>query len=466
MKRLSIRRRLTRWYGGVLAGVLIAFSVAVYLIMRHHLLERVDAGLREELADVLSEVQRAEERKSMLMWLDRRFAHHEGFDFQITTSDGQRVFANPRLGERRLPMPSFMPHSDQTVFQTASLSGERRWRIVSCQVAGPDGMLRVQVARSLDFYDHEMGELLAVLALTGPLALLMALSGGYVLARRALAPVDRMTAAANQVTAQRLDQRLEVPNPDDEVGRLAQTLNGMLDRLERSFREMQRFTADASHELRTPLSVIRAEAEIALHKPISDAEKQDLLSNILEECQRLTWITDQLLTLCREDAGIIQFPRERIDLGHLVQQVAETMRPLAEAKNQRFSVAANGNSVVHGDPTRLRHVVYNLLDNAIKYTPLGGAVDVRVAPDDRAVHLVVQDNGIGIPPEHLPHVFERFYRVDKARSRAEGGAGLGLSIVQSIVRAHGGSVMLDSAPGEGTCCTVVLPQEACKGNGG
>lgn len=456
MRNVSIRMQLTIWYGGVLAVVLVAFGTVIYFTMRHQMLRRIDHGLREEMSDVLSEVGRADSRDGMLQWLDRRFGRHQGFDFQITTTDGSRVFVNEGLGDHEMRIPSSLPF-DHNEFESQERTDAPRWRIVTRKVKGPDGTLVVQIARSLEFYDHEMSELLLVLLLTEPLTLLVALGGGYFLARRALAPVDRMTETANRIEAKQLGQRLEIASPDDELGRLANTLNGMLDRLERSFREMQRFTADASHELRTPISVIRTEAEVALNQPVNDEDKQHLLSNILEECERLTWITDQLLTLSREDAGITHFRREPVDVGGLATEVAEMMRPLADGKRVSLAIATNGQSLVAGDADRLKQIIYNLLDNAIKYTPRAGRVDLAVERAGGMIALAVRDTGIGIAPEHLPHVFERFYRVDKARTRAEGGTGLGLSIVESIAAAHGGRVEIQSQPNEGTTVTVSLP---------
>jgi len=452
MANLSIRMRLTIWYGGVLAIVLVVFGAVTFFTMRHQMLSRIDHGLHEEMADVMSEVERAKSRAGMLDWLDRRFGQHQGFDFQITTTDGDRVFVNERLGDEQMPIPSSLV-MDRDVFASHLRTEEPRWRIVTRKVDGPEGTLIVQVARSLEFYDHEMSELLLVLLLTGPLTLLVALGGGYFLAQRALAPVDRMTESANRIEAKRLDQRIQVANANDELGRLAETL-----------REMQRFTADASHELRTPISVIRTEAEVALNKPVSDDEKQNLLSNILEECERLTSITEQLLTLSREDAGITQFCREPVDLGGLASDVAETMRPLADAKSLELAVATNGAAVVAGDADRLKQVIYNLLDNAIKYTQQAGQVALAVTRSGSKIKLAVRDTGVGISSDHLPHVFERFYRVDKARTRAEGGTGLGLSIVESIVVAHGGRVEIDSQPNGGTTITVSLPSHQSRQN--
>jgi len=454
---MSLRWRITLWFGGSMAAILLGGGTMTYILLRHQLFERIDGGLHEELADVLGEVQKGNDRQTMLGWLDRRFGRHEGFDFQITDLAGERIFANDRLGERRLPIPAGRGDQPEELFETFSVDGLGQYRIVTRSASGPDGPLVVQVARSLDVVGHELMEVLGALGIAGSLAMVLTAAGGYFLARRVLAPVDRMTAAANEIDARQIGRRLDVINRDDELGRLGQTLNHMLDRLERSFEEMQRFTADASHELRTPISVIRAEAEIALGKPLPEADKQELLGNILEECQRLAWITDQLLALCREDAGVTELHREPVDLSQLVRAVAETMRPLAEAKEQTLTAAVNGSLSVNGDPARLRHVVYNLVDNAIKYTPNRGSVTLRVTAVDDHVRLVIEDTGIGIPDEHLPHVFDRFYRVDKSRSRAAGGAGLGLSIVQSVVSAHGGKVEITSRPGEGTRCTVTVP---------
>jgi heavy metal sensor kinase len=457
-RALSVRLRLTLWFGAALAAVLLGFGTMIYLLMRHQQFERVDDGLREELSDVLSEVQKGSDRQAMLGWLERRFAHHEGFDFQVTSNSGERIFANLRLGDRRLPTSKLSVGSDTPAYETVSIPQVGRYRIVTRQANGPDGPLTIQVARSLDAVEAEMAELLTALLIAGPLALVLTVAGGYFLARRALSPVDRMTRAATEIDAKQLDRRLEVSNAGDELDRLGQTLNHMLDRLERSFDEMRRFTADASHELRTPLAVIRNEAEVSLDKPLAESEKRELLGSILEECQRLTWVTDQLLTLCREDAGVSQHQREPVDLSQLARGVTDTMRPLAESKGQQLTAALNGPVVVQGDPARLRHVIYNLVDNAIKYTPTEGTISVSVSARDHTARLIVDDTGIGIPEEHLPRLFDRFYRVDKSRNRADGGAGLGLSIVQSIVSAHGGTVAISRRPECGTRCTVAIPQ--------
>jgi heavy metal sensor kinase len=454
---LSIRWRLTLWYGAVLAAVMVAFGTAVYLTMRHHALGRIDQGLSEELAEVLTEMHRPHTEAGLFEWLDRRFSGHEGFDYQVTRPGGDRFFANGRLASTPLPVPEAGYLSDSPSYREVAAEGGKRWRVVSVQVRGPGALLTVQVARSLADFDHESEELLLTMLLTGPLTLLVAVGGGYFLARRALAPVDQLRRRTREITADRLDRRLPVANPGDELGLLGQTINEMIGRLERSFAEVRRFTADASHELRTPLTAIRAEAEVALRKDGVPAEQQQLLGSILEECARLTRLTDQLLTLSREDAGVAPPACVPVDLAALLNGVTETMRPLAEARGVRLRAESAGPLSVQGDQLRLRHVFLNLLDNALKYTPAGGTVEVRAERRGGSVVATVRDTGEGIPPEHLPRVFDRFYRVDKARSREQGGTGLGLSIARSIVTAHGGSIDLTSRPAQGTTCTITLP---------
>ena len=455
MRPLGVRWKLTLWYGVVLAVVLTAFSTAVYWTMRHQLMERIDQGLREELGDVRSEVGRATDPAGLSQWLERRFAKHEGFDFQITRPDGRRFFASERLSDKSLPAPEHLSDSPEPTFERVAL-GDGRWRIVSVRVVGPDGPLAVQVGRPLAEFEHESGELLTVFLATGPLTVLATLAGGYFLARRALAPVRRMTDTARQISADRLGERIAVDNPGDELGRLAATLNAMLDRLGQSFTEMQRFTADAAHELRTPLAVIRNEAEVALRQPRTGEEYGRVLENLLEETVRLGQTADQLLFLSRQDAGLNPPVRDDVPLDGLLRDVVENMKPVAQEKGVSLTLAANPARRVRGDEHLLRRVFYNLLDNAIKYTGAGGLVTVTSRADGEGAGVAVEDTGIGIPAGHLPRIFDRFYRVDQARTGDAAGAGLGLSICQSAVRTAGGTISVVSTEGRGSTFTVRL----------
>lgn len=457
MRHLNIRWKLTLWYGGVLAVVLAVFSGSVYFVLRHQLLQRIDQGLHEELADVLSEVKRHQDKDTLHEWLNRRFAHHEGFDFQFTTSDGTMFFVNPRLSERSVSFP-LQSSSTSPLYENVAVESSGRWRVVTARADSPAGPLTIKVGRSLAAFEHESHELLFTFLLTGPLTFLVATGGGYFLARRALQPVQVMTQTAKQITADRLHQRVGVGNPNDELGELAQTLNEMIERLERSFVEMQRFTADAAHELRTPLAVLRNEAEVALRSPRSTDDYCRVLENLLEEANRLSSLADRLLFLSRQDAGLQPKGQEVVQMDLLLQQVIGNMELVAHETKVALTLERNDRCDVIGDQGQLRRVFYNLLDNAIKYSDHPGKVSVASHAEDGALSVVVTDTGIGIPAEHLPRIFDRFYRVDPARSGEANGAGLGLAICQSVIRGMGGTIRVESVVGQGTTFTVTFPR--------
>jgi heavy metal sensor kinase len=457
--RLSIRWRLTLWYTLALAIVLLGFGALVYGLLARALHQRIDGTLLSQfqlLEDLQQEPHPPADWHGRLAHEIYEFKEHADILCVVYAPDGAVYERTEQLDGRSVPPPSaVVPHQRRAENVTLPLIGRQRTLTAHLRLGEED--FTVVLLTGLADVDRELGLLLAVLGMAGPAALLAAGGLGYVMARKAMQPLDQLDRLTREITAEHLDRRLPVANSSDELGRLARTINAMIARLERSFAEVRRFTADASHELRTPLTVIRTEAEVALNGPLTAAEHQQLLGSILEECGRLTRLTDQLLALSREDAGAGGPPREPVDLAGLVDGVVETMRPLAEVKGLHLCAGRNGSLAVRGDAARLRQVFYNLLDNAIKYTPEGGTVEVALSQRDGAAVVTLRDTGIGIPPEHLPHVFERFYRVDRARSREEGGTGLGLSIVRSIVAAHGGQIELASAPGRGTTCTVTLP---------
>jgi heavy metal sensor kinase len=453
MWSLSIRWKLTAWYGAALAVVLCVFGTIVYLTTRHQLRERVDDGLKEELADVLYEVRRAEDDRSLSGWLDHRFAHHEGFDFQITRPDASRFFYSDRLSETTLPLA---PASVDPAYRDVKI-GTMHWRVITVEVPGPVGSLTIQVARSLAQVHHELQELLFTFLLAGPLSLLATIAGGYALARRALKPVDRMRRAADEITAERLARRISVANPDDELGALARTLNAMIARLEKSFGDMQRFTADAAHELRTPLAVIRNEAEVALRTDRPSEEYRRTLENVLDEATRLGTLAERLLFLSRQDAGLNRPANEEVAGDTLLAGVVSNMQIVAQEKGVQLLLKRNDSCRLESDATLIRRVLYNLLDNAIKYTPAGGEVKVTSFSEAGHWQVEVADTGVGISQEHLPHIFDRFYRVDPARAEGSGGAGLGLAISRAIVMNLRGQITLESVVGRGTTARFVLP---------
>ena len=459
MKRLNVRWRLTLWYGAVLSGIVAGFGLTAFLMMRHHLVVRTDLELDEEVGELALEVRLAANELELKEQLQRRFFHHAGYDFQVSRADDHLVFCSERLVANPLSLPRFQVESSNLAdTRTLPVLGESR--VVSRVQAGAGGSFVVQSVFPLASNRAQLHALMAVLLTVGPLAIVGALVGGYALARKALAPVERMRVIAEQITADRLDQRLDGSNSDDELGRLAQTLNGMIDRLHRSLDDMRRFTADAAHELRTPLAVLRTEAEVALRSPRSTADYRRVVEVTLEETNRLTRLAEQLLTLCRQEAGLHRFEAEDVQLDALLLDVADKARATAERKGLTIEIGPMDSAIVIGDDIRLSQLFFNLLDNAIKYTPEGGNIRICEESRDHQVCVVVEDDGAGIPAEHLPHLFERFYRVDPSRNTESGGAGLGLSICKAIAESHGGRIAVESTVGRGTKFSVILPSSA------
>jgi heavy metal sensor kinase len=292
-----------------------------------------------------------------------------------------------------------------------------------------------------------------------PLILLLASAGGYFLARKSLSPIALMNQQTQRITAERLSSRLDVSNSHDELGSLATTINDLLVRLETSFSEQQRFIADASHELRTPLAVLRGETEVALEKTRSLAEYKESLALIKDEAERLSRIVEDLFILARQPIDVpIALVKEPVSLNEVVNDCVRAAQVLATRKDLQLKLdSARADLTLSGDEELLKRMLLNLLDNAVKYTPAGGEISVGLARQNGSAQIVVSDTGIGIPEAAQLHVFDRFYRVDKARSRQLGGAGLGLSIVRWIVEAHGGTIGVKSSPGQGSSFSVELP---------
>jgi heavy metal sensor kinase len=450
--RLSIRWRLTLWNTLALATLLLGFAGLVYALMRHALYEQIDRGLLGGFRALERDERLARGTEGRLAYWAQEMKEHLGLFCVAYGPDGRVRARTEEMAEDSVP-----PAPGGTGTRDVSVPILGRQRALVGRLRAGDEEVTLLLLAPLDAVDQELGELRTALLTAVPGALAVAAGVAYLLARKALAPVQQLRRATREITAERLDRRLPVNNPADELGGLAAAINDMIARLERSFDEVRRFTADASHELRTPLTAIRTEVEVALARAALPPEQQHLLGSVLEECDRLARLTDQLLTLAREDAGAAPPTRLPVGLSALVCGVVEVMRPLAEARGLSMSVEAADGLTVCGDAGRLRQVLFNVVDNALKYTPEGGRIVVRIAPQEGSAVVTVSDTGVGIAAEHLPRVFDRFYRVDKARSREQGGTGLGLSISRSIVAAHGGRIDLDSAPGRGTTCTVILP---------
>jgi len=330
----------------------------------------------------------------------------------------------------------------------------------SVKVDSGGGVYLIELGGSLEPVEVLRDRLLLVLGLLLPVLVVLAAGGGYLLVGRALRPVDVMSKTAEHISIQDLNERLPVPQTGDALQRLSESMNHMLGRLRDSVQASQRFLADASHELRTPLTIVKCELEEIVSSPQSTPVVADRVGSVLEEVEQLKHLVEGLLVLSRLDTGEAQREMVCFDLAELVTTTAEQMRLVAEDGGIALVFSDLQSAPVQGDRARLKQVVVNLLDNALKYTPRGGTVTLKTLRSGRRAVLQVRDTGIGIPNSALAHIFERFYRVDNARSRDSGGVGLGLSIVKAICSAHGAEIEVDSTPGVGSCFRIRFPAVA------
>jgi len=456
----SVRTRLTLWYAGVLALSLIAFAFLVYYAAASIFYERQDESLRSTAQTVASAyAEELEEAHSVskagqIVLAELVFPNRY---VQVTDTSGTPIASSKNIS---LSLPSSA--LEEARRNSVSLVTVNDFRIAVVPLGRERELGYAAVAEPLSVIEIGLKRLRQDFFAGVPIVLLFASVGGYFLARKSLRPIESMNRQTQRISAERLSSRLDVSNPRDELGSLALTINDLLCRLENSFKLQQQFIADASHELRTPLAVLRGETEVALTKSRTVDEYQQSLSLIAEEAQRLSHVVENLFILARQpiDAPAPIF-KEPVSLNDAVSDCARAARVLASQKGVRLVTEIGTNSIViNGDDELIKRMILNLLDNAVKYTPENGEISVGLTRRNGSAEIIVSDTGIGIPPSAQPHVFDRFYRVDKARSRALGGAGLGLSIVAWIVKAHGGSIAINSSPGVGSKFTVKLPVHA------
>jgi len=454
MKGLSIRASLTLWYGAVLAATLVGCGVAVYLVLGYVLMKGIDEALAGQYGEIRERLVKRDELEEIAEPEEDR---ERAYLVEVKDGEGRTVARSANLHGLSPPRPRDIAAAARPMYHTEWMAPIGVARFLSCQVRSGRDEWMVQVGLPLAEYHHELGQLRTVLLTILPLGLLAAVSGGYWLAGHALGPIQRITETARRITAKNLDERIAVPNPGDELGRLAETLNAMITRLEHAFDAMRQFTADASHELLTPLTAMRTETEIALRAERPADQYRRVLTSVLEEVERMTRLADDLLLLSREDARLEPAARGPVRLDKLVCGVAEHMEVVATEAGLKLKVGGLPPVSVLGDADGLRQVFFNLLDNAVKYTRPGGSVAVAGRQEGPSAIIEVSDTGIGIPPECLPRVFDRFFRVDKSRSRQMGGAGLGLSIAKALVERHGGRIEAESSTGKGSTFRVSLP---------
>jgi heavy metal sensor kinase len=455
----SIRLRLTLWYVLLLAIILAGFSAGIYLTLQHNLYANLGDSLETRANDLLPLVNYQEGAPTLSKDISANSPDLGEQFVRLYDSAGRLTFDSS--GEAgAVPVEAQAVQralAGSTVTNRISVASDAfQVRIAPIEQDGRvSGAL--EVGRSAEDVSDTLRSLLLILGIAYPVTLAVAGLGGAFLAGRALSPVDKLTRLARRISAEDLSQRLNLHLPDDELGRLARTFDEMIARLEDAFQRQRQFTADSSHELRTPLTAIKGQVEVALTRPREPAAYRDVLQAVNEDVDRLIRLVGSLLTLARADAGQIPIAREDVNLPDLVAGALAQVRGAAEQQDVHLEAAPGPPVAVRGDEDMLLQLMLNLLDNAIKNTPSGGRVTAGWGIDDARVQLWVRDTGVGIAPEHLPLIFDRFYRVDKARSRAEGGAGLGLAISRWIVEAHGGSISVDSAPGKGSTFTVHLP---------
>jgi heavy metal sensor kinase len=382
---------------------------------------------------------------------------------RITRADGGVVYASgPPRGDIFDPSQvlELRPGDPSNAARKVAVAGGSLL-IATVPATAADGTrYRVEVGTSAAPLEGTVRRLLGMLAVGLPLTVAVAVAGGFVLVRRALDPVERIARKAAEITQHNLSERLPVVDSGDELERLSVSLNHMISRLQEAIDGSKQFVADASHELRTPLTVMRGELESLAQDPQLGRETRETLGSVLEEVERLAEIVESLFALSRLDAGEASAEWRRFDLAELAATTAEQMSLLATDKNVSVACDSASGVVVEGDPARLKQVIVNLLDNAIKYTAAGGRVRLTVRREQGFAVLEVADDGIGIPAEALPHVFKRFFRVDTSRSREQGGAGLGLAIVKSICSAHGADIEVISEPGRGSTFRLRQPLAA------
>ncbi len=455
-RRGTLRMRLTAWYLLLLGLVLILFSAYVYFRLEHSLLAQIDSSLQVAVSQALANLDAEDGRLAFQdaegsLALVRRLGQ-AGLTIRLIGPDGTVWDSFDDYPE----VPAWLPQDPGYVSLTG---GETRWRLYTQGVQAPDGRIIgwLQAAQSLASVEGTLSDLRLQLVLGVPLLLLLAGWGGLFLADRALRPIDRIIRTAQTINSSDLSQRIAYQGPADEVGRLATTFDRMLDRLQAAFERERRFAADASHELRTPLTALKGRIDVTLNRRRTNAEYESALQDLEHEVDRLIRLSTDLLFLVRLDQRRLPYQPGRVEFSHLLQAIVEQVEPLAQKKGLILAVEIPPDISIPGDADHLIRLFLNLLANAVRYTPSGGRVAVQAQDEQEHVRVSVSDTGPGISPEHLPHIFERFYRTEAARSRDDGGAGLGLAIAYEIARWHGGTLEVESTPGHGTTFTVQLP---------
>ena len=459
---MSIRWKLTLWFALVLSVILIVSGIVLYLLLQTYLIRQVDDSLRVHSAEVhgtlnVSEIPEPVDYAVIHSKLPpiNEFAS-PGIYIQFVSEDGTAVVKSSNLGGQELPVDTALiadGFSGNTAIKTLSAGGGASVRVMVSPLYVQNDILLLEVAQSLNYVDDTLREVRYALIASTLLALAFAAVSGAILVRRSLLPVRRISRTARTIeSSSDLTKRVGYRGPNDEIGELATTFDHLIGHLDRAFKSQRSFVADASHELRGPLTVIRGNLSL-LKRNLDAAAKATSLKAVEQEALRMSAIVDDLLLLAEVDAGQ-QTRREPVDLAAIFDEEIARARTIAGKRTIR--AVRREDVTVEGDPVKLKELISNLVDNAIKYTAETDRIELSLSRKREWAVFEVTDTGIGIEPGEIPHIFDRFYRVDKVRSRASGGTGLGLAIVKGIVDQHGGEVSVKSTPGQGTTFTVRL----------
>jgi len=448
--RLGVRARFTLLYGMAMTATVVLLCGGIYFFVQRALLRQVENHLRKDFSTIsdylkndLTGLSKVADHGPILL-----FTVREGLKPLVSSDDWIHENIEPSIAHQQ---------TENAPFSVRSPRGKQYRVLIGAATLG-NHSYRIFVAHDEESVRQTCKTLALIILLTLPIAVAISLAIGYAIAGRVLAPISAITRKAEEIGAENLSERLPVGKADDEFNRLATVFNQTFARIEDSFDRLRRFTADASHELRTPLSAIRSIGETALHAPDDQLNSRETIGSILEESDRLRQLVDALLILSRADAGESGLQTEPVDLSALAGETIELLNVLAEEKQQTIQFKVIKTATVHIDSGSVRQALTNLLDNAIKYAPAGSDIAITVDVTSRNEAFVeIADNGIGIPEQDLPRIFDRFYRVDKGRSREMGGAGLGLSIAKWAAEINGGRIEVESTSNEGSIFRLLFP---------
>lgn len=459
----SVRSVLTLWYSSVILVAFCLFGGSVYFYIQQAMHDALEERLATEVEWIAERVTVGRDPVGMQgsqsylpsdvrellrshLELDPR-----NYTVFLTALDGGTLYSEGGESIRSfIKRPSA---TGRTIIASIERGPGDTFKLASLS----KGTFTLHLAIPEDNIRRVLRHVLSILVLLAPVAFMVSIAGGWIVSGVVLRPIGRITRMAERITAENLTERIPEHDVDDEIGRLIRALNLSIGRVEASFEQIKEFSSNVAHELKTPLTILRGEAELALAGEMTPAQAQELATTYLEETIRITNVVDDLLTLAKTDAGQIETVRDEVNFKELIDEINEEAEILASEKNLKVELLGNPPLTVIGSSDRLRRLFRSLISNAIRYTDPGGAIRIRSTRVAEGVLVEIEDTGIGIPAGSLPKIFDRFYRVDEARSRVTGGSGLGLSLAKSIAESHGGTITVASEPGAGSCFTVVLP---------